>query len=328
MSHGAFFMNKELTAGKNISMKQRKDKEGVVLRMDRIRPYKNRKQAVKRERIIMIVSSAVVMAALTMTGVYMKEKNEMEQDGNYSVDLAELETNVEDKYEELTENVQPPIEIADNHTVQEAPVVVVDDPVVEEPLLDEELDYMPWEESLVDVSPIQVTEVGSGLVEIPGLTDIVEETPIQEAVPQVVEQELYFAEEEGLYAPVTGEIMMHYNMDNTVYFATLDQYKYNPAVIFKAEEGSNVLASADGRVKEIYQNEEIGYAIVVDLGNGYEATYGQLAAIYAQVGDYVTANQVIATVAPPTKYYVTEGCNLYFAMKKDGNVINPEGMLP
>ena len=62
----------------------------------RIRPYKNRKQAAKRERIIMLASSAFVMAALTMTGIYMKEKTAQEKQDEYSIDLAELETNIEE----------------------------------------------------------------------------------------------------------------------------------------------------------------------------------------------------------------------------------------
>ena len=69
------FYEYRMDCWKEYKQKQRTDKEGVVLRMDRIRPYKNRKQAVKREKIIMFASSAVVLAALTMTGVYMKEKN-------------------------------------------------------------------------------------------------------------------------------------------------------------------------------------------------------------------------------------------------------------
>lgn len=325
-------MNKAQTAGKNISIEQQKTKEwikeGVVLRMNRIKPYKTRKQAVKRERIIMLVSSAFVMAALTMTGIYMKEKSEQEQDDGYSVDLAELETNVEDKYQELSEGITSQMEVADNSVVEETPVVeepvlVAEVPVEETPLIDEELDYMPREDSIVDFS---VTEVGSAQVEIPGLTDM--EEPAEEVASGAVQQELTFTEEEGLYAPVNGSVLMHYNMDNTVYFATLDQYKYNPAVIFQAEEGSNVLACADGRVKEIFSNEEIGQALVLELGNGYEVTYGQLAALNVNVGDYVSANQVIATVAQPTKYYVTEGSNLYFAMERNGETINPEDLLP
>ena len=71
----------------------------------RIRPYKNRKQAAKRERIIMLTSSAFVMAALTMTGIYMKEKTAQEKQDEYSIDLAELETNVEEKYAELVDSI-------------------------------------------------------------------------------------------------------------------------------------------------------------------------------------------------------------------------------
>lgn len=299
--------------------------------MNRIRPYKNRKQAVKRERVIMLVSSAFVMAALTMTGVYMKEKSEQEQDDGYSVDLAELENNVTDKYAELSEDVEEPLQIADNSGLVDippvdSPIIVEEPPVVEQPILDEELDYMPREDSIVDDSP--VAEVGSGMVEIPGLTDIAEEAPIQEAAPQVSVPELYFAEEEGLYVPVVGSVLMHYNMDNTVYFATLDQYKYNPAVIFQAAEGSDVLACADAKVIEVYQNEEIGQAMVLDLGNGYHVTYGQLKDLKVAVGDYVAPNQVIANVAAPTKYYSVEGSNLYFSMEKGGQVINPEELLP
>lgn len=46
----------------------------------------NRKQNIKKERIIMIASSAFVMAALTMTGVYMKENSAQNQDDGYSID--------------------------------------------------------------------------------------------------------------------------------------------------------------------------------------------------------------------------------------------------
>lgn len=297
----------------------------------RIKPYKTRKEAVKRERIIMIVSSAFVMAALTMTGLYMKEQSAKEQDDGYSVDLAELETNVSDKYTELVENVDPPVQVADNSVAEDspivdAPIIVEDPPVVDTPVLDEELDYMPREDSIIDDSP--VAEVGSGLVEIPGLTDVAEETPIQEAVPQVTVQQPAFAEEEGLLPPVAGTVLMHYNMDNTVYFETLDQYKYNPAVIFQAAEGSDVLACTDAKVTEIYQNEEIGQAVVLDLGNGYHVTYGQLKDLKVAVGDYVQPNQVIASVAAPTKYYSVEGSNLYFAMDRNGEAVNPEDMLP
>lgn len=291
---------------------------------NRIKNSNSRKSAAKREKIIMIVSSAFVMAVLTLTGIYMKEKSEQEQNDGYTVDLAQLDTNIEDKYQELAEGVNPSTQPLQEQVQVPENTTVAEGNLVEEPISDAELDYMPMEGSVIGVDPI--TAVGSGQIEIQGVAD---------AVPEVVEAEettagtyqLAFSEEEGLIMPVAGEILMHYNMDNTVYFETLDQYKYNPAVIFKAQEGSNVVACADGQVTKIYQNEEIGVAIVLDLGNGYEVTYGQLASYNVGLGDYVTTNQVIATVAQPTKYYVAEGSNLYFAMEKNGVAINPEGML-
>ncbi len=297
--------------------------------MKKIKPYKTRKDAMKREKLIMIVSSGFVLAALTMTGLYMRQQSLQEQNDGYSMDLSQLENNVEDKYAELTESVEPPVQVADNSGIELNPIA--DMPAIiegteEAPLLDEELDYMPREDSIIDDSP--VAEANSGLVEIPGLTDGTMEAPVVEEATEIIAPQLSFTEEEGLCAPVEGSILMHYNMDSTVYFSTLDQYKYNPAVIFQAVEGSNVVACADAKVKEIYQNEEIGHAMVLELGNGYEVTYGQLAAIHVNVGDTVAANQVIATVAKPTKYYVTEGCNLYFALNKDGQTVNPEELLP
>lgn len=283
----------------------------------RVRIYKNRKQAAKRERIIMITSSAFVMAALTMTGIYMKQKNTEEQQEEYSIDLAEMENNVENKYAQLLDEVLPPIELTDNDLIENAPITEI--PIIEDkPVAEGELDYMPREDSIID---FEVAEVDSGLVEIPGLTDITEEAL------EIPEQEITFTEEEGLYVPIMNDIMMHYDTEHTVYFATLDQYKYNPAVIFKANEGGEVFACADGKVIDMYCNEELGQVLVLDLGNGYQATYGQLKDVKVSIGDIVTVGQPIANVAKPTKYYSVEGCNLYFDLKKDGVAVNPEGMM-
>ncbi len=288
----------------------------------RIRPYKNRKNAIKRERAIMITSAVAVMAALTMTGVYMKEKNAREKRDEYSIDLAQMENNVGNQYAKLVDELVPPVDVADNGDTDKEMETRI--PKIEDaPIVDGELDYMPREDSIVD---FDVEEVDSGLVEIPGLTDIAEE-PIIEEAPQVLPQTFSFTEEEGLIAPVANEVLMHFSMDNTVYFATLDQYKYNPAVIYKAEVGNQVLSCADGVVVNMYQNEELGQVVVLDLGNGYQATYGQLKDVNVVIGSTVTAGQPIANVADPTIYYSVEGANVYFSLTKDGVAVNPEEMM-
>lgn len=293
---------------------------------------RNRKNSIKKERIIMIASSAFVLAALTMTGVYIKDRENQVKDDGYSIDFDALENNVDQKYQEIAQNNQAKDPVQEQFT---------DNTPVQDSVLDNDLDYLPMEEA------------GSNLVEIPGLTnkenvgeDELEghmggeapdaqgeatETPEEIQKPAAadnvtVSKELHFAQEQGLTRPAAGDILMHYNMDSSVYFATLDQYKYNPAVMIAAAEGDAVSVCADGKVISVFQNEEIGNAITLDLGDGYQATYGQLKDITVKEGSYVNRGDVLGCVAAPTKYYSVEGSNLYFSLTKDGAAVNPEGM--
>lgn len=54
----------------------------------------------------------------------------------------------------------------------------------------------------------------------------------------------------------------------------------------------------------------------MNLGNGYEAIYGQLTDVSLEAGQKVQKAARIGAVAAPTKYYVKEGSNLFFEMKK------------
>lgn len=278
---------------------------------------RNRKSNIHKERIIMLASSAFVLAALTMTGVYMKGQNVESEDDGYTLDFTALENNADDKLQEITEN-------NDEHLLKEdenIPGLTANNTAGKEiagaPVTEDDLDYMPQ-------------EVGSGHVEIPGLTDqetLLEEaeaaTPLSEGT---VETTLHFAESDGLQQPVQSDILMHYSMDQSTYFATLDQYKYNPATIFSAEEGETVTACAQGKVTSIFENEEIGKAVTLDLGDGYEATYGQLAEITVQEDSYVNPGEIIGKVAAPTKYYSAEGSNVYFALTHNGEPVNGEAL--
>ena len=90
-----------------------------------------------------------------------------------------------------------------------------------------------------------------------------------------------------------------------------------------AEVGDPVQAAATGTVLSIYENEETGSTMTVDLGNGYQAVYGQLKDIRAEVGQTVEAGTIIGYINEPTKYYVEEGANLNFAMTKDEAPVDP-----
>ena len=116
---------------------------------------KNRRNNAKKERTIMIASSVFVLAALTMTGIYMKSNNTQEQDDGYTIDFTALENNAEDKYEEIARN-EPVEESADSG--KDSIAKNIPDSTEEISGKEDDLDYLPM-------------EAGSALVKIPGLTD-------------------------------------------------------------------------------------------------------------------------------------------------------------
>ncbi len=286
----------------------------------------------------MIASSAFVLAALTMTGVYMQSKEQKARDDGYTIDFTALEDTVEEKDQEIAQN-----RLGNSAGGREN----------QTPYLEDDLDYMPL-------------EAGSSLVELPGRTqegqDKTDDTPApsdeplpengaqqQEAAGQealspeagqetlsaeagqetageemVAVQGLHFAESDGLLKPVSGETVIPFSADKSVYFATLDHYKRSYSTVIGASEGTAVVACAPGIVEDIYQDAELGHVLVMDLGDGYRITYGQLRDIQTAVGSYVNAGDVIAAVAAPTRYYSREGSNLYLKLEAEGTPVNPE----
>lgn len=150
--------------------------------------------------------------------------------------------------------------------------------------------------------------------------------PVQEQVDvpdYTVAETFTFTEKDALIWPVDGNVILNYSMDETVYFSTLDQYKYNPALIISGQVKQEVLAAEDGKVTAIENHAQTGVTVTVSLGDGYEAIYGQLGEICVAQGDSVSQGEIIGYLGEPTKYYSVEGCNLYFQLLKDGEPVNP-----
>lgn len=155
--------------------------------------------------------------------------------------------------------------------------------------------------------------------------NVEEEAPeeLEEVSAGVAVPELHFSAETDLNWPLQGNVILNYSMDQTVYFATLDQYKYNPAIVIQAGVNDKVLSVAKGTISSIVTDEVTGHTVTVDLGDGYSAVYGQLKEIPFTEGDYVDVGEIIGYVSEPTKYFSVEGSNVYFQLLKDGTPVNP-----
>lgn len=356
---------------------------------------RRRRSSLRKEKAIMLTSSALVLTALTATGFYVRNLGETEEE--QIVDFADLEEeSVQEQVYDIYGTLKSSDYAAENEQADGVTAAGQTDGVtVAGDMADAgELDYDP-----------SFTEVNSGNVENPGLTadgnvdgeadmaaggaaglasgdqsvDAAENTAGQDAASnsstaagqnaavdseltageadiedgkQTAEAQLYedevsvaasadifsddedteavsslpalsFTESDALVWPIVGNVLVNYSMDKTVYFATLQQYKYSPAIVISATAGEGITAAADGKVTRIYTDPEIGTAVVMDLGDGYELTYGQLTDLTVSEGNYVSCGEIIGKVAEPTKYYSIEGTNVYFKLTKDGVPVNP-----
>lgn len=164
--------------------------------------------------------------------------------------------------------------------------------------------------------PLQEPEV---IITLPQ-ADIVQDEA-EEPAKETVAAERHF--EGHLQWPLEGNVLIPYSMDKTVYFATLKQYQYNPAMIIGGKVNDAVTSVAPGKVSAVETSAKTGCTVTVNLGDGYEVVYGQLKEVSLAAGDTVNTGDIIGYISEPTKYYSVEGANLYFQLKHQGQAVDP-----
>lgn len=132
-----------------------------------------------------------------------------------------------------------------------------------------------------------------------------------------------FGASSKLIWPVEGNVIIGFDMNNTVYFSTLDLYKCSDSVYIQSDVGTPVYAGHACQVEEIGYDTEIGNNVTVEMGSGYVVTYGQLRDVQIEKGATLEEGELIGYVASPTKYFSVEGSHLYIKMTKDGVAIDP-----
>lgn len=295
----------------------------------------------------MAASAVLVLGSLTATGLWLG-KSESNQEEDYVVDLSAIENNTTTGFAQENE-----IQFAEN--------------VTQDAITADDLDYDPYfqetnsgrvknpdesesesmsdgveQASAEDTLQAVIDEEGQQIPESPEIIEeqqeIAEKISLSEedadiqktdaqALSTAMQPALTFSDADTLVWPVVGNVLVNYSMDKTVYFPTLQQYKYNPAIIIQANEGDLITAAAAGKVTDVFEDIQIGNAVTMELGGGYEVTYGQLTNILVSEGSYVAMGDIIGEVAAPSKYFSIEGTNVYFKLTKDGEPVNPMSKL-
>lgn len=309
---------------------------------------RRRRSSFRKEKAIMLASSCLVLGALTVTGLYVRNLGEEEPEENV-VDFTALEDEEEESLTMLGSQTGEDDQAAAAASEEGA---AWDEASAGEPA--QELASDDGGEAMGEAAG--EATVADGALPDGTQQDYAAQDDIQEAAGTVEQEEalaanasdaiaksentgeededamsastlLDFTDSDTLVWPIVGNVLVNYSMDKTVYFATLNQYKYSPAIVIAATEGEEITAAADGQVTDVYQDPETGTTVVMNLGDGYELTYGQLTDLAVAEGDMVITGDLIGKVAAPTMYYSVEGTNVYFKLTKDGVPVDPMSRL-
>lgn len=260
-----------------------------------------------------------VLAAAGITAFQLGTSSVDEEDGVREIPLVEKSVEPDDDSESFVD--------ADTNLV-EAEMSAEDPADFAADSPDSILDSVMEDNLIAENSPEEAGQIEAGVDVDGAMMGADTEIAANTSTGAMAAPELNFSEDTLMQWPLYGNILQDYNMEQTTYFPTLDQYKLSPAIAVEAAEGTEVLAAVEGTVTSVSQEAQTGITVTMDLGNGYQAIYGQLTDLGVAAGDTVEEGQIIGYVSAPTKYYSVEGSNLYFAMKKDGVPIDPIAYLP
>ncbi len=130
-----------------------------------------------------------------------------------------------------------------------------------------------------------------------------------------------------LQYPLAGEISISNPFAQISRQTTLNDWRPHLAVDFAAAPGTKVIAAADGKVKNVFQEDVLwGSGVVLEHRDGCTTAYMDLDELKVETGDQVKAGQELGVLkgSPPVEQL--DACHLHFVLTIDGEDVDPSGL--
>lgn len=125
--------------------------------------------------------------------------------------------------------------------------------------------------------------------------------------------------------PLEGEAVMAFAVDHLAYNETTRDWRTHEGVDYRAEEGQEVCAAADGTVYAIYEDESLGMTVVLQHADGYTTHYSNLnGEVSVSVGQSVSQGDVLGVVGTTACVETATVPHLHFAVYQNNSPVDPE----
>ena len=129
-------------------------------------------------------------------------------------------------------------------------------------------------------------------------------------------------------SPVAGQEVFGYSMEALSYNQTTRDWRTHNGVDIAAEAGTEVMAAADGEVYTTYEDDALGYTVVIRHAGGYTTRYSSLGEdVRVQAGDLVKLGDVIGTVGETALVESVLGPHVHFSVTCQDQPMDPAEFL-
>ena len=124
--------------------------------------------------------------------------------------------------------------------------------------------------------------------------------------------------------PVSGDTIGAYAMDCLSYNETTRDWRVHNGVDLAAEAGAPVAAAADGTVYTTYEDDTLGYTVVIRHDGGYTTRYSSLHEdLCVAPGDVVTLGQTIGYAGDSALVETVMGAHVHFSVSCQDQPMDP-----
>ena len=129
-------------------------------------------------------------------------------------------------------------------------------------------------------------------------------------------------------APVEGEVMQVYSMEQLAYNATTKDWRTHDGTDFLAPLGAEVFAAADGTVEAVFSDDFFGQTVTIRHADGYVTHYANLAEdVPVQEGQTVSAGDCIGTIGQTALLESGDAPHLHFSVSRYNVSVDPQNFL-
>ena len=144
------------------------------------------------------------------------------------------------------------------------------------------------------------------------------------AEPQTEPANNFFAASSPRTMPVEGEIINEYSDGELVKSETLNLWQTHDGVDIAAEIGTDIKASGEGKILNIWEDALWGICVSIDHGDGHiSSVYGLEPNVPVSIGQDVACGDIIGKAGNTAECECKLAPHIHFEVKKDGGFINP-----